>query len=159
MERSDTLGQSVEQPGQEVTPHVQVSEVAWFHIRFEAKKTNAAPQGAFIAQTLSELRVLMHEANGEEPILHLFSRKLDKTFALRRVTLYRGIPGTDMHMFELEDGQAVLWCWNRDEDGLCAEVNGPAVVGELANISLLSTNADSTARENDGRSTDAVGTP
>lgn len=153
-----TPGQSAEQSVQQVPPLVRVSEVAWFHIRFDAKKGSAAPQGAFIVQTLSDLRVLMGKANGEEPILHLFSQQLDKTFALRRVVLYRGIPGTDMHMFELEDGQAVLWCWNEDEDGLCAEINGPAVIGKLANISLLSTSADSTARENAGRSSGALGT-
>ncbi|WP_134046190.1 hypothetical protein [Paraburkholderia caballeronis] len=157
MERSGTPAQTAEQSCQQVAPLVRVSEAGWFHIRFEVKKGNAASQGAFIAQTLPELRVLLRKGNGEQPILHLFSQKFDKTFALRRVVAYRALRNTNMHMFELEDGHSVLWCSSSDEEGPCAEVDELVAIGRLADISSLSTHADSAARENDERSTNALG--
>lgn len=159
MERSGTPGQSAEQSGQQVAPLVRVSEAGWFHIRFEVKNGNAASQGAFIAQTLPKLRALLGKGNGEVPILHLFSQKFDKTFALRRVVGYRALRGTNLHMFELEDGHSVLWCSSSDEEGPCAEVDELVAIGRLADTSALTTQTDSTARENDRRSTIALCTP
>lgn len=141
-------GQSSRHQG---TLPVRVTDGAWFHLRYGAIKGNAVQEDAFIVQTFSDLRTLIARANdaGAVPVLYICSKALEGNMAFRRVVALRKVHETDdMHVFELEDGQAVLWDEGSDvELSTCIQIDAPSHIGGLANISSPRTNPDSTERE------------
>ncbi|MGF6370882.1 hypothetical protein OKW40_003632 [Paraburkholderia sp. RAU6.4a] len=114
---------------------VRVSRGAFFHVRYGGKTGDGSEECAFIAHTFASVRALLLQANCANPDVYLCSKVVGGGMAVRRVTLIRKLPHTDLCFFELEDGRGVLW----DEAGYFGAVSAYLDVDAPQDVSQLTT--------------------
>jgi squalene cyclase len=109
---------------------VRVSSGAWFYVRCAVKK-GSDEHDAFIAHTYSSVRTLVARANGADTVLYLGSPQEDGEMVLRRVVAVRQVRNTNMHIFEFEDAQAVLWDEKKDVEAasVYVDIDAPVCIG------------------------------
>jgi hypothetical protein len=157
MEKGGVTDQRTTVAQQNLLP-VRVSGGAFFHVRYDGKYGDASEECAFIAHTFASVRALLSQANCATPDVYLCSKVVAGGMAVRRVTLVRNLPHTDLCIFDLEDGRGVLW----DESGYFGavsaylEIDAPLNVSQLANIAVHATRTGSVEQKtNDGARTEA----
>ncbi|NIE63050.1 hypothetical protein [Burkholderia sp. Ax-1719] len=148
MQPGNTPQQDMQKPNRHGATSFRVSDGAWFYVRYGTKTDPESKHGAFITQTYSDLKALLANARGAEPILYMFSINGDGVSAFRRVVSVREVKLDDIHIFEFEDGQATFW----DECGsggvsTYAEIEAPRSVFELTKLSVRQLHSDGAERE------------
>lgn len=88
----------------------KIPSTPWFYVCYGAQK-GPGSGGGYVVQTYSDLyRLLTGETDDKiEPVVYLCSSEKGGRMSFRRVVALRPARRPDMHAFELEDGQAVLW--------------------------------------------------
>ncbi|MGF6507675.1 hypothetical protein [Paraburkholderia sp. 32] len=131
MEQGGVTEQRTTVTRQSILP-VRVSHGAFFHVRCGGKAGDAS-ETAFIAHTLASVRTLLATANCDTPAVYLCSKTVGGDMTVRRVTLVRELPHTDLCILDFEDGRGVLW----DESTYLGAVSAYVEIDEPQNVSRL----------------------
>jgi hypothetical protein len=108
-----------------------VLRTPWFYVCYGSREDRGTGNG-FVVQTYSDLyRLLTEEADGKtEQVVYICSKIKEGRVAFRRVVALRPVPYPDMHAFELEDGQILLWVEGKMEGRIYIEIGTPVSLVE-----------------------------
>lgn len=130
MEGSPALAEEGRAAASRQATPVQVSELAWFYVRYRAGDGKDEDDVAFVVQRYSDVKRLLKGAEIVDPSLYIFSEKLDGAMSLRRVVAVRAVPRTDLTVFELDDGHGLVLNSGDDTEAALtfAEIDAPVSV-------------------------------
>ncbi|WP_429460309.1 hypothetical protein [Paraburkholderia sp. JPY465] len=97
----------------------------WFYVCFGSREGRGMGDG-FVVQTYSDLYKLLTEESADktEADVYICSKERGGRMALRRVVALRPVGSPNMHAFELEDGQVVLWVDGKTSATVYIEIGG-----------------------------------
>ncbi|MGF6698227.1 hypothetical protein OKW38_002839 [Paraburkholderia sp. MM5496-R1] len=97
----------------------------WFYVCYGSREGRGMGDG-FVVQTYSDLYKLLTEESADktEADVYICSKEKGGPMAFRRVVALRPVRSPDMHAFELEAGQVVLWVDGKTSAKAYIEIGG-----------------------------------
>ncbi|MGF6261834.1 hypothetical protein OKW49_002762 [Paraburkholderia youngii] len=105
---------------------LKVLNSPWFYVCYGSRDSRRTGDG-FMVQTYSDLYRLLTEITDDktEQDVYICSKVKGGQMAFRRVVALRPVRCTDMHAFQLEDGQIVLWVDGKMDGRIFTEIGPP----------------------------------